>query len=258
MRLAALLMAAMLAQSALAEDRSSPSETRHPAGWSGAYASAVGGLGFSSGRAVLDENSGSLIPVDVAYGLFPGSIKRNDSGGVIGIGAGYNVQSGAFVSGLELDLGYAATSAHADFSRIDNVPSSPFPGVSTNTRYETDFGFLATLRARAGYAFGDTLIFGTAGLAAGNVHNRLELALPEIGYTSPNWSGKGTRLGYALGLGIEQRFSRKISLKFETLYINLADRKVRGTDDVAFANEVLSYRFRNDLIVSRLGINFRF
>ena len=138
------------------------------------------------------------------------------------------------------------------------MPSSPFPGVSTNTNYSTDFGFLGTLRARAGYSFGDTLIFGTLGLAAGQVRNRFELSLVEIGYTSPNWSGSGTRMGYAAGIGIEHRVTSKVSLRFETLYVDLADRTVRGVDSAAFAGESISYRFSNDLIVSRFGLSIRF
>jgi len=258
MRLAVLLMAAIIATPATADDRSPKQEALKASDWSGAYAGAFGGLGISSGRAVLDEHSGSLIPVDVAYGLFPRSIKGTKSGGVAAIGAGYNFQAGSFVRGVELDIGYVGTSPHHTYSRIDNVPSSPFPGVSTNTSYSTDFGVLGTLRARAGYAFGDTLIFGTLGLAAGQVRNRFELSLVEIGYTSPNWSGSGSRLGYAAGIGIEHRVTNKVSLRFETLYVDLADRTVRGVDSAAFAGEVISYRFRNDLIVSRLGLSIRF
>lgn len=258
MRLAALLMAALAAQSASADDRSPTSGTQHASDWSGAYIGAFGGVGISSGRAVLDEHSGALIPIDVEYGLFPRSIKRNDTGGVVGVGAGYNFQSGAFVRGIEMDIGYAGTSPHPGHSRIDNVPSSPFPGVSTNTDYSTDFGVLVTLRARGGYAFGDTLIFGTAGLAAGHVRNRFELSLPEIGYASPDWSGSGTRLGYAAGIGVEHRVTSNVSLKFETLYVNLADRTVRGTDPAAFPGEVISYRFTNEILISRLGISVKF
>ena len=258
MRLAALMMAALVAQSASADDRSPTSETQHASDWSGAYIGAFGGWGISSGRAVLAEHSGALIPRDVEYGLFPRSIKRNSTSGVVGFGAGYNLQTGAFVRGIELDIGYVGTSPRHDYSRIDDVPGSPFPGVSTNTSYSTDFGALGTLRARGGYAFGDTLIFGTAGLAAGRVHNRFELSLAEIGYASPDWSGSGTRLGYAAGLGVEHRVTSNVSLKFETLYVNLADRTVRGTDPNAFSGEVISYRFTNEVLVSRFGISVKF
>lgn len=253
MRLAALLVAAMSAQSALADDR-----PQNASDWSGAYVGAYGGLGVSSGRAALKDFSGTLLPLDVQYGLFPQGIKKNSSGGAIGIGAGFNFQSGTFVSGVEADFGYVGTSPELRFDRIDNVPSSPFPGVTTSTRYSTDFGALGTLRARAGYAFGNTVIFGTAGLAIGRVYNRFELSLVEVGYTSPNWSGSGTRAGYTVGFGIEHRITNAISLKFDSLYVDLADRTILGADPAAFPNESISYRFTNQLIVTRLGINMRF
>ena len=87
MRLAALMMAALVAQSASADDRSPTSETQYASDWSGAYIGAFGGWGISSGRAVLAEHSGALIPRDVEYGLFPRSIKRNSTSGVVGFGA---------------------------------------------------------------------------------------------------------------------------------------------------------------------------
>lgn len=258
MRLGALLAVAMFTQSAAAGEWSPELEARYGYDWSGAYVGAFGGLGISSGRAVLGDHSGVLIPVDVEYGLFPRSIERNDAGGVAGVAAGFNFQSGSFVGGVEADIGYAKLSPHHSYSRIDNVPGSPFPGVSTNTAYATEFGTLATLRARGGYAFGDTLVFGTAGLAAGHVHNRFELALPEIGYSSPDWSGSGMRLGYAVGIGIEHRVTSNVSLKLETLYVNLADRTVRGTDPAAFPGEAISYRFTNDMLLPRVGIGVKF
>ena len=259
MRLAALLMAATFTQPAWAGDGSPTPGTPYDASdWSGAYTGAFGGLGISSGRAALRDYSGAIIPTDVAYGHFPRDIDRSTVGGLFGLEVGYNLQSGSFVHGIELDIGYAGVSPHHDYSRIDNVPGSPFPGVSTNTSYSTDFGFLTTLRARGGYAFGDTLVFGTVGLAAGHVHNRFTLSMPQIGYTSPEWSGSGMRAGYAAGIGIEHRVTRNVSLKFETLYVNLANRTIRGTDPAAFPGEAISYRFSNDLFVSRFGVNVKF
>lgn len=255
----ALLLAAMVfAQPALASDWSPDLEARHQADWSGAYVGVFGGLGISAGRATLHDYSGVLIPLDVEYGLFPRGIGQSQTGGLVGLAAGMNFQSGQFVGGFEADIGYTWTSAHHTYSRIDNVPGSPFPGVSTNTRYETDFGAIASLRARGGYAFANTLFYGTAGVAAGHVRNRFELMLPEIGYTSPEWSAAGLRIGYAVGVGIEHRVTSNVSLKFETLYINLSDRVVRATDPTSFPGEAISYRFSNDLLMPRFGLSVKF
>ena len=258
MRRVLFLALAMFTQPALAGDWASPTlEARHSGDWSGGYVGAYGGLAVSPGRAVLEGASGVLLPTDVQYGLFPRSIGGNTSGIAAGVGAGFNAQSGAFVGGIEADIGYIGTSARHSYSRVDIVPGSPFPGVDTNTSYSTDFGLLGTVRARGGFAFGDTMIYGTAGLAAGNVKNRLTLALPPV-YTSPDWSGSGMRFGYTLGIGVEQRVTSNVSLKFETLYVNLADRVVHGTDPAAFPGERLSYRFKNDVVIPRLSLNVKF
>jgi len=254
----------MLTQPVLAADMSpyvkaAPPQVKvHATDWSGAYVGAFGGLGVSTGNAAIHDYSGALIPLDVENNLFPHRIGQNGIGGMIGAGAGFNVQSGSFVGGIEADIAYARISATDSYSRVDYIPGSPFQGVSTNTGYSTDFGTLGTLRARGGFLWGDTLIFGTAGLAGGQVGNRFDLALPEIGYRSPVWSESGVRMGYAVGGGLEHRLTNNLTLKFDALYVNLADRVVHGADPAAFPGEGLSYRFSNDMFVSRLGVSARF
>lgn len=255
---AALLAAMLFAQPAIAGDLSDIFASRHQGDWSGAYVGAYGGAAISVGQARLNDFAGALLPLDVEYGLFPQKIGDAKANAAVGFIAGVNFQNGGFVGGLEGDIGYAWTKAHDTYSRIDNVPTSPFPGVSTNTRYETDFGAIGTVRARAGYAWGNTLLFGTAGVAAGHAKNRFELSLPEIGYRSPDWSSSSVRFGYAIGIGAEQRLTSNISLRLETLYINLADTTVRGTDATAFPGESISYRFTNDIVMPRLGLNVKF
>lgn len=258
MRRTLLLSMLMLAQPALAGDLRGGFDARDEIGWSGAYAGVFAGLAASSGRAALSDYSGMILPADVAYGLFPQAIKDNRTKPFAGAMAGFNVQSGPFVGGVEADIGYAWTKAHHTFSRLDDTHViAPFD-INTDTRYETDFGLLATLRARGGYAFGNTLLFATAGLAAGDVANRFALAMPEIGYSSPDWSTSGLRLGYALGAGLEHRLNEGVSVRFETLYVNLADRVIEATDPAAFPGESISYRFANDIVIPRLGVNVKF
>lgn len=233
-------------------------EARLRGGWAGFHAGVFAGASLSSGFARLNDHTGQLIPADVAHGLFPRAIGGLAGDGALGISAGVNVQSGSFVGGFEGDLGFAGTRALLRYTRIDDVPGSPFPGVNTDTKYDTEFGAVGTLRARGGYAFGNTLLFGTAGLAAGHVRNRFELSLREVGYTSPDWSAAGLRLGYTVGIGVEQRLTESISVKFETLYVDLADRVVDGVDPSAFPGESISYRFTNDVLIPRLALNVKF
>ena len=258
MRRTLLFSMLMLAQPALAGELRGGFDARDEIGWSGAYVGAFGGLAVSSGRATLHDYGGFILPADVAYGLFPQAISHNRTGALAGVMAGINIQSGAFVGGVEADIGYAGTKAHHAFSRLDDTyVIAPFD-INTNTRYETDFGALGTLRARGGYAMGNTLLFATAGIAAGDVTNRVELAMPEIAYASPDWSTSGLRFGYTLGAGVEHRLNDNVSLRLETLYVNLADKVVEATDPAAFPGESISYRFANDIVTPRLGVAVRF
>ena len=252
----AFLAAMMLAQPALAADWSADMDARHQADWSGVYLGAFAGLGITNGRAALGDYTGALLTLDVDNGLFPHSIKRNRVNGLVGVAAGWNFQSGSFVGGIEGDIGYSWSRAHHTFSRVD--PGPIFPGVDTNTRYETDFGALGSLRLRGGYSFDNTLFYGTADIAAGHVHNRFSLALPQLGYASPDWSASGVRYGYALGAGIEHKVTSNVSLRFETIYYNLADRVINASDPTTFPGENIDYRFSNDILTPRFGLTVKF
>lgn len=233
-------------------------ELRPAVTWDGFYAGAVAGLATSKGRADLGAHSGVLIPLDVANGLFPRSISHMNESLTGGITAGYNIQRGAFVGGIEADISFADFKIRHTMSRLDPNPFPPFTGQVTNSAFHTDYGALATLRVRAGVALDRTLIYATGGLAAGKVTNRFSIGLPGLGYASPDWSTSKVRYGYAIGAGVEHKLTENVSMKLEGLFVDLQDAVVTGTDPVTFPGERLSYRFRNDMIVGRLGLNVAF
>ena len=154
--------------------------------WSGPYAGFSLGVARSDGQAERTGFAGDLIALDVSNGLFPDSIDDADTGALGGLSFGFSRQRGAFVGGVEIDASLLDQDVAAGFSRIDPNPDPVFFGVQTITRYETDIKALATLRLRAGYATGASLLYATAGLATGDVRNALSLELPELGYASPD------------------------------------------------------------------------
>ncbi len=228
------------------------------ANWHGFYAGAIAGLVASSGRADLGPIAGVLIPLDVSNGLFARSISNMKSSFTGGVSAGYNVQNGNFVGGVEADISFAHFELRHTMSRIDPNPFPPFTGLVTNSSYETEFGSVATARVRAGYAINKSLLFVTGGLAAAKVTNRISIALPGLGYTSPDWSQSKIRYGFAIGAGVEHKVTEKVSVKLEGLYVNLKDTLVTGQDPVTFPGESISYRFKNDMFVGRVGVNVQF
>jgi outer membrane immunogenic protein len=136
-----------------------------------------------------------------------------------GIGAGYNWQFGQFVAGAETDISVSAAS-------------------DTFAPWQFSNPWFGTTRGRAGVAIGNTLIFGTAGLAYGS-----------LTATSPgNLSQTRTTFGWTAGAGIEVGFMPHWSAKAEWLYLDLSDRtfSVTGTTNGLTANLI------------RLGVNYHF
>jgi outer membrane immunogenic protein len=141
------------------------------------------------------------------------------SGFAGGVEAGWNWQNGNFVYGGETDF---------NLSGADDTFAS----------YQFSNPWFGTVRGRAGFAFNNVLIFGTAGLSYG------ELTVNAPG----DLSESHTSFGWVAGLGAEVSFTPHWSAKAEWLYLDFADRdySVTGTNNGLAANLV------------RLGLNYHF
>jgi len=135
-----------------------------------------------------------------------------------GVEAGYNWQRGAFVFGGETDI---------QLSGADDTLSP----------YEFSNPWFGTLRGRAGISFNNVLVFGTAGLAYG------DLRADTFNLTESHISA-----GWVAGGGVEVGFTPHWSAKAEWLYLDLADR----TFSVTNTNNGLGA----DLL--RMGVNYHF
>jgi outer membrane immunogenic protein len=141
------------------------------------------------------------------------------SGFAGGLEGGYNWQYGNFVWGGETDINLSG----ADDTFAPWQFSNPWFG---------------TLRGRAGFAFGNVLVYGTAGLAYGDLTADVAGSLSESHIS----------LGWTAGAGVEVGFAPHWSAKAEYLYLDLADRSyaVTGVDNGLAAN------------LLRLGVNYHF
>jgi outer membrane immunogenic protein len=151
-----------------------------------------------------------------------GSVTNNPtrpSGVEGGIEAGYNWQFGQFVAGAETDISASAAS-------------------DTFAPWQFSNPWFGTTRARAGVSIGNTLLFGTAGLAYGSL----------TATTPGNLSQTRTSFGWAAGAGVEVGFTPHWSAKAEWLYLDLSDRSfsVTGTTNGLTANLI------------RMGVNYHF
>lgn len=135
-----------------------------------------------------------------------------------GLQAGYNFQTGPWVLGVETDASYG----HAVKS-------------TTIGRVEQDWS--GTLRARAGYAFDNILLYGTGGLAWSNF---------KIDDSALGLRRTTSRAGWTLGVGAEYAFTKNISVKGEYLYADYGKAHVGG----------VSHDLSDNLV--RVGVNYKF
>jgi outer membrane immunogenic protein len=191
--------------------------------WTGFYAGANAGYGWSTGASRH---------YDPAFGYVGSSSK----GGFVGGGqVGYNYQMGMFVLGAETDLQYAAVGNKGNY----------FYGPSYY-RGSSD-GYFGTIRARAGVALDNVLLYGTGGFAYGNIGGNNSYD-PVLGYRRDrNLNG-----GWTLGAGMEYGFSNNLTAKVEGLYVNL------DTKDNYALGTVYNTSRDTEFGVLRAGLNYKF
>ena len=160
--------------------------------------------------------------VGATLGYEWGSIDNNPTrpnGVAGGFEAGFNWQNGNFIYGGETDISFSAAS-------------------DTFAPWQFSNPWFGTARGRAGIAVNNALLFGTAGLAYGEL----------TGTSSGSLSESHTSLGWVVGLGAEVSFTQHWSAKAEWLYFNLDDRhfSMTATNNGLAAN------------LMRLGLNYHF
>lgn len=181
---------------------------------------AGGAMGGHAGEASFDPGtSAGLGGGDVNYDL--------DGNFIGGANIGYDYQ-------FENNIVLGAT---ADISYIDRQKDTTYstPGGSEFSS-ESQLDYLGTLRARLGYAMDNVLVYGTGGLAYGDVKNEASApstaaGSPFAGYTFDTSTDKSD-VGYAVGAGVDVMATQNLSFGVEYLYTNLGknSQTVSGTN----------------------------
>jgi outer membrane immunogenic protein len=228
--------------------------------WSGFYVGAHAGYIWSEADMKLAGVGVFVLPVDVERGTLPRSVSVDQDGAMGGVQAGYNMQFGMFVAGVEADVSWTDVDGDALYSAPDRFL---FPGAITNTVVKSELEWFATFRGRLGVEVDRALIFVTGGAAVGDVTNTFSIniptAPPPLGpYFSPKWNQGSTEWGWTVGAGVEYALTDAISVKGEYLYYDLGDHRVHGTDGPNFQQEFIDYKFKNNGNIVRAGVNLRF
>lgn len=128
--------------------------------------------------------------------------------------AGFDYQLGSLVAGLVGEYGRSTiTDSVAAFSTT--------PAFYTMTRRLRDN---AALRARLGFAAGDTLVYGTGGAAWGKIRNSFSTSNTANSFTN---SGNEDAWGYTYGGGLEQKVAPNFSIGVQYLFTSLNDEQFR-------------------------------
>ncbi len=232
--------------------------------WSGFY------IGGTAGGAWTDAGVG-LNPVNGAIPNYPtgdlpalialGSPSLKEANAIFGGKLGYNLQSSAWVFGLEGDL------SSFRFNRSAATTGDPFAGdpppdfAAFNSQAATTW--LATLRPRLGFAVDRALFYGTAGVAFGNV----SFSSTETDH-SP-WGGGAdgraassasqTKVGWTVGAGVDYALAANWVLSVEYLHVDLGSIKASGVETSGNGSSAtLNFSTWVTSDLARVGVGYKF
>jgi outer membrane immunogenic protein len=221
--------------------------------WTGVYVGAHAGYMWTDNGTKLAAVSGVVLEADIRNQTLPTKVTSDARGATGGVQAGYNVQFGTFLTGIEADVSWTDLKTETTYSALDYVA---FPGSMTHSTFRSELDVLGTLRARAGVVVDRVLFYATGGFAVGEIDNGFAVNVP--GNYSNRWKDSRTEWGWAAGAGLEFALTGNLSLKAEYLYFDLGERSIRYVDPPVFGDQWIEYKFRHDGSIVRVGANYRF
>jgi outer membrane immunogenic protein len=186
--------------------------------WGGFYVGANLGGGFGK----IGDNG---LPVD-------------RKGAIGGLQAGYALQSGSLVYGVEADANLSSISGSKAYSATYTLSNGQATETGTIKANLTSIG---TFRTRVGYAFDNFLVYGTAGAATSR--QTVKITAKQVVGTQTNYLSESQSewvRGWTLGLGSEYELSRNVSLKLEYLHVHF---NTTATNQASIVRTGVNYRF---------------
>jgi len=165
-----------------------------------------------------------------SFGSYLGRFGKLEGSGFLGGGQiGYNYQFDPnWVVGLE-----------ADFQGADISDSFRNGTASASSKID----WYGTVRPRIGYAYDNTLFYGTGGLAYGHVDYKGALA-------GVSFDDDKTKAGWTIGAGVEHAFTDHVTAKLEYQYVDFGSSNVGG--------DALNSKASLDFHAVRVGLNYKF
>lgn len=208
--------------------------------WAGGYIGINGGAALNNTSVSSHYKYTGFAPITEATQGLVDSLGMEDTidGAAFtsGVVAGYNWTYGSVVLGLEGDFHYVGFdgSVSRDVSGVVNQVMAGTARGSESIEYHGEW--FGTVRARAGYAIDNFLIYGTGGLAYGKMDFDQKLVSGD-GAQSMRWNAStdGWNLGWTLGGGAEYAIDRW-TLGAEYLYVDLGNYSWSSPSTVSLSN----------------------
>ena len=216
-----------------------------PYGWTGLYLGA--NIGFGGDRFVYPFDAAA-----VGGGAAFGGIVSITSEGVLGGGkVGYNWEfPNNFLLGFETDFDGAAIRGKATANAGGTI-GGPFEAAA---QVGSRINYIGTVRARVGYAWDRFLVYGTGGLAYGQVNS---LAVGAGGGGGQILASQNSgRIGWTAGGGFEYAITKTLTVKTEYLYVNLGTPTAFNQTILGIVGVNIGEKTTANIV--RAGLNYKF
>lgn len=220
--------------------------------WSGFYVGVFAGGAMGNSDSIVHQDT--LNNPDDTIGELTDDFEV--SGSVLGLTAGYNMNVGAFVLGVEGDIGWSNASGSIGYTNLDDMgtPLDLTDDVLRTNEITTDYGWISTFRGRLGTASGPAMVFVTGGLAAGGVNDAIHYSDDQGGEN--DISDDSALYGWTAGAGIEAAVTDNATIKVEYQYVDLGDRTVQTGD--YWGNVESEFTVSHSLHIVKAGLNWQF
>jgi outer membrane immunogenic protein len=212
--------------------------------WTGFYVGGNVGFSWGSSHNSWNEffpfaNPPTCPALDAVSVLLPavcinGTDSKKLHGAIGGLQAGYNLQTGNFLVGLETDIQVSGQKGSQTFVTQFSVTAGLQRLGTFTAPYTEELRWLGTTRGRVGFTpASGWLIYATGGAAYGEVRNSGSATIScfQAGgiCNFSNFGSSSNRVGWTAGAGFEAAIGGNWSFKAEYLHVDL------GSVDTAFA-----------------------
>jgi outer membrane immunogenic protein len=217
--------------------------------WTGLY------LGVHAGWGWVSSDEGHFAFKGPFTTLEPRPTLQDFSSPLIGGQFGYNMQTGNWVFGAEVD----GDGANMRVERYVTVPGglfAPFPGGSF--RFDEKQTWLASLKGRIGYTFGTSMIyasFGTAWTGIDIEGSATFLGTPPL---AASFHDSIIKRGTVFGAGYEWMIGPNWAVRGEMLFYNFSGAVITSNTYASQSTTVGNASGKlNDMVV-RVGLDYKF